>query len=295
MVRLDARASTAIRSALIQCRDLSHVYAGGVVGLENVNLDVFDGEVLGVIGQNGSGKTTLVKHFNGLLKPTSGAITVDRTDTRRTSVNALSRVVGYVFQNPNHQLFSNSVEAEISFGPRNLGLSPAEVEARAEESLTFFELRDVRETNPYRLSFPIRKAVCMAAVYAMRPRVMVLDEPTTGQDHAGVERVRSLVRKLQETGTTVVIVSHDMRLEAEVADRIIVLKDGNILSAGTPQEVFADEENLERTSLEPPQVTQLSRLIGLDRFGGLALTVPAFIQTYGDTLPRGPRARPDPG
>lgn len=266
---------------IIRCNGLSHVYKGMVLALDQIELQVHEGEILGIIGQNGSGKTTLVKHLNGLLKPTSGTVTVDGMDTRKVTVNTLSRTVGYVFQNPNHQLFANSVNAEISFGPSNLGLGAAEANQRIEEAVQFFDLQVFRTIHPYRLSFPIRKMVCMAAVFAMRPKVMVLDEPTTGQDHAGVDRVHELIRKLQESHTTVIMVSHDMRLEAAVADRIVVLRDGRILAEGSPRQVFAQAEILKSTNLQAPQVAQLGQRIGL----GLTLTVPEFIQQYTNWRP----------
>lgn len=266
---------------IIRCSGLSHLYKGKVLALDHIDLQVQESEILGIIGQNGSGKTTLVKHLNGLLKPTSGSVTVDGVDTRKASVNTLSRSVGYVFQNPNHQLFANSVNAEVSFGPHNLGLDAVEADRRIEEALQFFDLHAFRTINPYRLSFPIRKMVCMAAVFAMRPKVMVLDEPTTGQDHVGVDRVHALIRKLQESHTTVVMVSHDMRLEAAVADRIVVLKDGRILAEGSPRGVFAKEEILRSTNLQAPQVAQLGQRVGI----GLTLTVSEFIRQYPNWSP----------
>src|SRR5262249_10946142 len=158
----------------------------------------------------------LVKHFNGLLRPSSGKLLVMGDDSAGRPVYELAKHVGYVFQNPNHQLFSTSVRAELEFGPTNLGLPAGEVQKRVEDAIAFFDLAALLERHPYRLAFPLRKLVAMASIYSMGPQVFVLDEPTTGQDHEGFNIVRRLVGRLREQQKTVVIVSHDMALLAEV-------------------------------------------------------------------------------
>ncbi len=264
---------------IIRCESLWHIYPGDITALKETNLEIQRGEVLGVVGQNGSGKTTLVKHFNGLLKPSKGRVWVDGLDTRESSVNELSRRVGYVFQNPNHQLFATRVDTELSFGPKNIGLSEAQIEQRVQEAADFFAIHNVMDQHPYRLSFPSRKLVAMASIYAMRPAVFVLDEPTTGQDHRGANMVRKLVKRLREQGATVVIVSHDMALIAEVADRVIALWAAEVISIGTPRNIFARDEVMEKTKLHPPQITQLSRTWAGDQSASLALTVSEAVQT----------------
>ena len=243
----------------IVCEEVRHVYPSGVVALEGVSFEAGAAEVVGIVGQNGSGKTTLVRHFNGLLKPTRGRVLVNRLDSRRETVQSLSRQVGYVFQNPNHQLFAGTVEAELAFGPKNLGLERQQIEERVRQSSEFFDLAHLLTTHPYRLSLAQRKLVAMASVYAMQPTVLVLDEPTTGQDHAGAVMVRKLITRLREQGKTVVVVSHDMALIAEVTDRIAVMCSAEILATGTPRDVFADDEVMKRAQLRPPQITQLSQ------------------------------------
>lgn len=246
-------------AAPIVVEHITHVYPGGVLALKETNLTVQKGEVLGVVGQNGSGKTTLVKHFNGLLRPSSGKLLIMGQDSATQPVHLLARHVGYVFQNPNHQLFATSVQAELTFGPTNLGLPPEEVKTRVAEAAEFFELKPLLERHPYRLAFPLRKLVGMASVYAMDPAVMVLDEPTTGQDHEGSNLVRKLVRRLREQGKTVVIVSHDMALIAEVADRLVALWSAEVIAVGSPREIFANDDVMQRTKLHPPQITQFAR------------------------------------
>lgn len=259
--------------SVIACEGMWHIYPGGIEALRNADLEVQAGEILGVVGQNGSGKTTLVKHFNGLLRPTLGSVRVLDWDTQTASVNDLSRHVGYVFQNPNHQLFATSVGTELAFGPKNLGMEEEEIEGRVAVATEFFEIGDVLDIHPYRLSFPLRKLVAMASIYAMGPEIFVLDEPTTGQDHKGSNMVRKLVRRLHDDGRTVIIVSHDMALIAEVAHRVVALWDAEIISVGTAREIFADDSVMERTKLHPPQITEFSRRWPAASREKLALTV----------------------
>ncbi len=269
---------------LIVCEHLWHTYAGGVTAVQDVNLKIDAGEVVGVIGQNGSGKTTLVKHFNGLLKPSQGKVEVSGLDVGTHSVNELSRFVGYVFQNPNHQLFATSVKEELAFGLNNLGLSAAAVDEGVDRAVAFFGLDRYLTTHPYRLSFPLRKMVALAAIYAMQPKVYILDEPTTGQDHIGVTLVSNLIAKLREQGPTIVVVSHDMRLQAEATDRLIVMRRAEIIGDGTPKEIFSDHAVLEATNLHPPQITRLSQLITKPGLPNTALTVNEIAAPLASTL-----------
>lgn len=243
----------------IVCERLTHVYPGGVLALRETNLEVRRGEVLGIVGQNGSGKTTLVKHFNGLLRPTSGRVLVNGADASTKHIHDLAGHVGYVFQNPNHQLFASTVHAELFFGPHNLGLPEAEAEQRVQQAIEFFDIGPLLKQHPYRLAFPLRKLVAMASIYAMNPDVFVLDEPTTAQDHSGSNMVRKLVTGLRGQGKTVVIVSHDMALVAEVADHVVAMWAAAVIAAGTPREIFANDEVMRQTMLHPPQIAQFSR------------------------------------
>jgi energy-coupling factor transport system ATP-binding protein len=244
--------------AKIVCQNLGHVYSSGsVVALDDISLTIHDRELIGVIGQNGSGKTTLVKHFNGLLKPSSGKVIVDGIDTSKSKVQELSAHVGYVFQNPNHQLFARTVESELEFGPRNLGLSVEEITDRREKAIEFFGLESLRLSHPYRISFPLRKLVSMAAVYTMRPGVFILDEPTTGQDNVTTRTVYRLIERLREEGSTVVCVAHDMILLAEVVERMLVMRNSRLIADATPREVFSDANLMHSTHITPPQITEL--------------------------------------
>jgi energy-coupling factor transport system ATP-binding protein len=244
---------------LIKVTDARYVYSNGaVLALDGVSLEIPEGQSVGIVGQNGSGKTTLTKLLNGLLKPTSGSIVIDGKDTAKNSVQQMSSTVGYVFQNPNHQLFAPSVTAELAFGPTNLKLPPEEITERIAHALEFFDIKQYADMHPYRLSFPLRKLVGIASVFTMGPKVFVLDEPTTGQDHQTTKVINQLIHRLQDRGSTVICVSHDMPLLADVSERMIVMWNAKIIADGGAREVFGNTEVMERTHIAPPQVTQIS-------------------------------------
>lgn len=245
---------------------------GNVIALRDVDLRVEHGEILGIIGQNGSGKTTLTKLFNGLLKPSSGSIVVNGVITSERSVQQMAAHVGYVFQNPNHQLFARTITAELEFGPRNIGMAEEEIKDRVAHAIEFFGLRDVIEEHPYRVSFPIRKLVGIASIVTMSPSILILDEPSTGQDHETTHVINNLMRKLRDEGTTVICVSHDMPLLADVVERVIVMKDTRIIADATPREVFADKTLMSRTNLQAPQVTEIALETVVPLGGPTALT-----------------------
>ncbi len=244
---------------IIRCENLWHTYSvNNVVAVRNVNIEIKAQEIIGVIGQNGSGKTTLVKHFNGLLKPTQGKVFVKGKDTTPLRVQELAADVGYVYQNPNHQLFARTVVDELEFGPRNLGVSEEEIVERREQAIEFFKLQPYRDLHPYRIGFPLRKLVGMASIYTMRPAVFILDEPTTGQDNITTRTVYNLIGRLRDEGATVLCVAHDMILLAEVVERMLVMRNSELIADATPREVFSDYELMHSTHLTPPQITELS-------------------------------------
>lgn len=270
---------------LVECQDLWHVYPGGVVALQQANLKINRGEIVGVIGQNGSGKTTLVKHFNGLLKPTRGRVLIGGVDTTPMRIQQLAAKVGYVFQNPNHQLFAKTVEEELDFGPRNLGVSEEEIAERREKAIEFFSLQELRHQHPYRISFPLRKLVGMASIYTMRPEVFILDEPTTGQDNITTRIVYRLINRLRDEGSTIICVAHDMILLAEVVERMVVLRNSLIIADTTPREVFSNRELMNSTHLTPPQITELTmRLAEKQLLDGIHLSVAETVQALSHQL-----------
>jgi cobalt transport protein ATP-binding subunit len=248
--------------ALIEVEGLSHRYPNGVVALEGVDLTVRRGEFLAVLGQNGSGKTTLVKHFNGLLEPTEGSVRVGGEETTKQGVLRLGQRVGYVFQNPDHQIFSDTVADEVAFGPRIRGLEEGEVGERVKEALKAVGLEGYEEEDPFGLTKGERQRVAVASVLAVRPEVLILDEPTTGLDYAEQRSMMDLVRRLNEAGSTIIAVTHTMWVVAEYAHRAAVMKDGRMVLSGTVREVFAQEEKLRDVSLRPPHIVSFGNSLG---------------------------------
>jgi energy-coupling factor transport system ATP-binding protein len=232
--------------------------------LRGIDLTIRKGEFVAIIGQNGSGKTTLVKHFNGLLRPTNGRILVNAAETAQKTVAQLSRTVGYLFQNPDHQIFSTTVEDEIAFGPKNLGVGRDEIEKRVAEALKLVGLEDYRKVPPSTLGLGQRRKVTLAAIVAMKPDVMVLDEPTTGIDWNGSLQLMDSVTELNKQGHTIVTITHSMRVVAQYAHRTVVLANGKVILDGPTREVFAQPEILKTTFLAPPQITCLAQDLGLD-------------------------------
>jgi energy-coupling factor transport system ATP-binding protein len=252
--------------AELHVEGLVHVYPqGSVRALDGVDLHVAAGERVALVGQNGSGKTTLVRHLNGLLRPTEGRVTVDGTDASRLTVAQLAARVGLTFQDPDRQIFSGSVRSEVEFGPRNLGRSGAELAVAVASALEVTGLAGTEKTNPYDLGGARRKLLALASVLAMRTPVLVLDEPTTGQDARGVARVQSMVDEVAREGRTVIAISHDMRFVAEAFARVVVMRAGRIVLDGSPAEVFGRTswDALRSTYLEPPLAATVGDRLGL--------------------------------
>lgn len=253
------------RRVRLAIEDLAHRYPTGVEAVRGVSLAFEPGETVAIVGQNGSGKTTLVKHLNGLLRPTVGRVILDGVDINGTPVHELAATVGFVFQNPDDQLFDRSVEREIAFGPRNLGHPQVAIGRAVTEALVAVGLEASRQVNPYDLDLSLRKLVTLASVLAMDPAVLVLDEPTTGQDDPGVRRVGGIVDAAARSGRTVIAVTHDMEFAADHFGRIVVMRDGLVVSDGPPTEVFAPGRAslLASAGLEPPPAARIGAALGL--------------------------------
>ena len=249
----------------VSCAGLTYVYPTGVRALDGIDLAIPSGQRLAVVGQNGSGKTTLVRHFNGLLRPISGRVVVGDTDTAGMTTAQLARQVGLAFQDPDRQIFSGSVLAEASFGPRNVGLRGRDLDETVASALAAVGLTGQEQTNPYDLGYSRRKLLTIASVLAMRTPVVVLDEPTTGQDARGVARIERLVADLAAAGRTVVCVSHDLRFVAEAFERVVVMRAGRVVLDGPPAVVFAESQwpTLAATNLEPPYAARAGAALGL--------------------------------
>jgi len=250
---------------VIELKGLSHVYPGGTRALDRVDLRIADGECLAIIGQNGSGKSTLVRHLNGLLRPTEGEVLVDGLPTAGLRVAAMAARVGLAFQDPDRQIFASRVRTEVAFGPRNLGLRGTALDAAVTGALAAAGLAEDADRNPYDLGFSRRKLLALASILAMGTPTVILDEPTTGQDLRGVERIQAIVAALAGAGRTVIAISHDMRFVAESFRRVVVMEAGRVILDGTPAEVF-DEPNwaaLAGTYVEPPLSARIGARLGL--------------------------------
>ncbi len=249
----------------IVCAGLAFSYPGGVRALDGVDLSVAAGERVAIVGQNGSGKTTLVRHFNGLLKPTEGSVTIGAWDTRSTRIARLATQVALAFQDPDLQIFAGSVEAEVAFGARNMGLRRERLETAVTSALESVGLGGERRTNPYDLGYARRKLLTIASVLAMGTPIVVLDEPTTGQDARGVRTIETIVERLAAAGRTVVCISHDLRFVAEAFERVVVMRRGRIVLDGPPAETFAEVnwELLRSTNLQPPYAAQVGARLGV--------------------------------
>jgi len=248
--------------ALIEFEDVYFSY-DDIDALEGVSLSIGSGCTC-VIGQNGAGKTTFAKHLNGLLKPTDGRVLINGQDTQNHRVAQLAKTVGLSFQNPDNQLFHETVVAEVQYGPKNLGYDEAKVRDLAEQAIDRLKLSDIAHKHPYDLGLAERKRVAVASVLAMDTEVVVLDEPTGGQDTEGVAILGNVVEELIAQNKTVVVITHDMKFARDYADRILALRQGKILTDGTPRTVFGQFDTLKKTDVYPPQVTKLARRLGLD-------------------------------
>ncbi|NJE76942.1 energy-coupling factor ABC transporter ATP-binding protein [Thermococcus sp. ES12] len=245
---------------MIRVKNLWHVYENGREALRGVDFEMSE-EIVALVGQNGSGKTTLAKHLNGLLKPTRGKVTIDGMDTREHTVAELSRVVGYVFQNPEHMFFEEDVFREVAFGPKNLGLSEEEVTKRVQWALRVVNLQGYEKRTPYSLSGGEKQRLAIACVLAMRPKYLILDEPTTGLDAKSATGVVETIRELRKEGHGILLITHDMDLVLELAERVVLLHGGRKVFDGSVEEFFSLE--LHDYGLEKPELLRISERLGI--------------------------------
>jgi energy-coupling factor transporter ATP-binding protein EcfA2 len=261
------------RAALASIEGLSFNYPGGPRVLDSVDLRIDAGDFLAIVGQNGSGKTTLAKHIVGLLRPVAGRVALEGRDRAAMRPAETAREVAYVFQNPDHQIFAATVWDEVAFGPRNFALPAGEIDLRCSEVLEAVGLLGSRDSDPFLLSKGERQRLAVASVLALRPRLLILDEPTTGMDYREQRRMMALVTELNRAGIAIVIITHTPYLVAEYARRVVLMRKGHKLFDGGVREFFADEELLRNSSFRPPEVTRLAR-----RFGTIALAPAEFAQ-----------------
>ncbi|RLE87049.1 MAG: ABC transporter ATP-binding protein [Thermoprotei archaeon] len=248
---------------LLECSDVKHIYPDGVVALRGVSLRIHAGELVALVGPNGSGKTTLAKIISGLLRPTEGEVRLLGKPIEEYDRLHLSALIGYVYQNPDHQIFNQSVYDEVAFGLRLRGLPEEEVEKRVRRALRIFGLEGLEEEHPFFLSKGEKRRLALASVYVLDPKILVVDEPTTGQDMRFSETLMQLLKKLSEEGRAVIVITHAVPLASRYVDRMIVLREGRIIGDGGPREILTSPIASEGR-LVMPQILRLYRKLGLD-------------------------------
>lgn len=250
--------------SFIELDHVSYTYPGGFLAIDDVCLSIEQGETVAIIGQNGAGKTTTAKLCNGLLRCTGGRILVDGKDSSTRTTAEISKTVGYVFQNPDDQIFHSTVVGEVEFGPKTLGFSPERTKELVDYALEVTALTPFRDENPYNLPLSIRKFITIAAIISMDTQVMIFDEPTAGQDLVGNQRLGHILGELSGKGKTVVTISHDMEFVANYFKRVIVMANKKKVTEGTPDQIFWNFPALEEARLMQPYVSRLCRSLGLD-------------------------------
>jgi energy-coupling factor transport system ATP-binding protein len=247
--------------ALIEFEGVEYTYPNGNQALKDVSLKINRGESVAIMGENGAGKTTMAKLMLGLIRPTRGRVLIDGADTRESTTAKIARKVGYIFQNPLYQIFSDTVEKEVALGPKAMGMDEKAVAERVNATLEEMGLERLREMPPLSLSEGERKRVAIASVLSMDPQALVVDEPTLGQDE--VERVRliQIMMELLEKGKSVIIISHDVDFAYEVAERFIIMKKGRVLGILTKSELLGNREMLEEANLVMPQLLDIAEVL----------------------------------
>jgi cobalt/nickel transport system ATP-binding protein len=275
--------SVASLPPVLRALDLRHRYDGGVLALDGLDLAVHAGVRHALVGANGAGKTTLFLHLNGTLRPQSGSVQIDgySADYSRAGLTAWREVVGLVFQNPDDQLFAGTVQQDVSFGPFNLGLPEPEVRERVDEALHALGITDLRDRPTHTLSFGQKKRASLAGAVAMRPRVLIVDEPLSGLDPSGQEHFLQVLHELHAGGTTILIATHDMSLAYEWADEVSIMHGGRVVRHGRPNEVMTDAEALECCGLRRPWVLDVEIELGR---AGLVATAVGSLRCRDDVL-----------
>lgn len=261
--------------SFIEVKDVVFTYPDGTTAIDGITFSVEKGENVAIVGQNGAGKTTAVKLLNGLLKPTKGDVIIDSWNTKDYTTAKMSRKVGYVFQNPDDQIFHNSVEDEILFGPKKIGYPAEEIERLVNKAVELTELKEELQENPYNLPYSIRKFVTIAAVISMGTDVIILDEPTAGQDLRGMKILNNLIKKLNDEGKTIITITHDMEFVVNNFERMIVMAHRNIIDDGNKKEIFWKEDILKESKLKQPYISNLANRLNI---GGNVLTIGEFIE-----------------
>ena len=248
----------------IEIRNASFAYPNGFVAIDNISITINDGERVAIVGQNGAGKTTAVKMMNGLNKPSAGDVVIDGINTKEKSTAFIAKMVGYVFQNPDDQIFNRTVKLEIEYMPRYFKFPEKEIKERIDYAVELSGIEKYLDINPYDLPYPIRKFVAIAAVIASRPKYIILDEPTAGQDKHGIEILSKMIDRLQADGVTVITITHDMEFAVNNFNRIVAMAHKHIIADGTAKEVFWNEAVIADARIKKPQIGELAKQLSLD-------------------------------
>ena len=274
---------------MLEIKNIKYSYNTNYQALKGVSLKIKKGEIVALLGKNGAGKSTLFLHLNGIYKPDEGQVMIDGEELKydKKSLLKVRQKVGIVFQNPDDQIFAPTVEEDVAFGPLNLGLPMEEVQDRVEEALVRVGMSGYEKTAPHHLSGGQKKRVAIAGILAMKPEIMVLDEPTAGLDPQGVVSLSKLLKELNDEGITIIISTHDVDLVPNYAQRLFVLVDGLLIAEGTPKEIFAKPGILEQANLKVPIVTEIFQKLeneGFDMEGDYPLTVDEAKDTFLELL-----------
>lgn len=250
--------------AYISFKDVTFAYPDGFVAVDNISLEIEKGENIAIVGQNGAGKTTTVKMCNGLLKPTKGNVLIGDLNTKNYSTAQVSRKVGYVFQNPDDQIFHSTVYGEVIFGPNKMKLSKEEMNKQVEYALEITGMDEFKDENPYNLSLSIRKFITMAAIIAMNTDIMIFDEPTAGQDLKWNNRLSDIIKELNANGKTLITISHDMEFVANNFKRVVVMANKKIIASASPNDIFWNFGVLDEAMLKQPYIARLCKALDID-------------------------------
>lgn len=261
----------------IEIKDLVHVYPTGDEALRGINLVIEGTEPVAIIGQNGAGKTTLVKHFNGILRPTSGQVLINGEDINSRSTAKWSKDVGYVFQNPDDQIFLETIRKEFEFGPRQIGMSNEKINEQIEFVAELCNLKDKLDMHPFDLTLTEKKFCTIGSIIMMDPKVIIFDEPTCGQDVEGNKRLKKIVNTLKDMGKLCITISHDMKFVVENFNRTVVMCMGKVLLDGNTREVFAEVETLKQSFVSPPPITRVGQKAG---FKQTVFNMEEFMQEF---------------
>ncbi|MDF2673342.1 MAG: transporter related [Clostridiales bacterium] len=262
LLALDNEKESKYGVIVIDVKNLEHTYPNGNKVLKGIDLQIREGEFIAILGHNGSGKTTFVKHLNGLLVPTTGSVIVNGKDTKSTSIFEIGKEVGYVFQNPDHQIFADTVYDEVAFSPKIRGCSKEDIDSRVKEALKAVDMEGYEQEDPFSLTKGERQRIAVASILSARPKVIILDEPTTGLDYKEQRQMMELVKKLNESGHTIIMITHTMWVVSEYAHRVAVIKDGLMTMYGRTRNVFEKEEELLDSYLKTPHIVNLSNMLG---------------------------------